>query len=36
TSSYAFDPQGRLRLLIRHGDTPENIAADLKRLLAGK
>lgn len=36
TSSYAFDPQGRLRLLIRHGDTPENIAADLKLLLAGK
>ena len=36
TGSYAFDPQGRLRLLLRHGETPANIAADLKLLLAGK
>lgn len=36
TGSYAFDPQGRLRLLIRHGETPDNVAADLKLLLAGK
>jgi len=36
TGSYAFDPQGRLRLLLRHGETPTNIAADLKLLLAGK
>ncbi len=36
TGSYAYDPQGRLRLLIRHGETPANIAADLKLLLAGK
>ena len=35
-SSYAFDPQGRLRLVIRHGETPEHIAADLRLLLAGK
>lgn len=35
-TSYAYDPQGRLRLLIRHGETPENIAADLRKLLAGK
>lgn len=35
-SSYAFDPQGRLRLTIRHGETPDRIAADLKLLLAGK
>lgn len=35
-SSYAFDPRGRLRLVIRHGETPENIAADLRLLLAGK
>lgn len=35
-SSYAFDPQGRLRLVIRHGETPDNIAADLRLLLAGK
>jgi protein SCO1/2 len=36
TSSYAFDPQGRLRLVIRYGETSENIAADLRLLLAGK
>jgi protein SCO1/2 len=36
TGSYAFDPQGRLRLLLRHGEAPANIAADLKLLLAGK
>jgi protein SCO1/2 len=35
-SSYAFDPQGRLRLVIRHGETPQNIADDLKLLLGGK
>ena len=35
-SSYAFDPSGKLRLLIRHGEQPANIAADLKLLLAGK
>ncbi len=36
TGSYAFDPQGRLRLLVRHGEKPDNIAADLRLLLAGK
>ncbi|HMW19010.1 MAG TPA: SCO family protein [Accumulibacter sp.] len=36
TGSYVFDPQGRLRLLIRHGETPENIAADVRQLLAGR
>jgi protein SCO1/2 len=35
-TSYAYDPQGRLRLLIRHGETPEHIADDLRKLLAGK
>jgi len=35
TGSYAFDPQGRLRLLLRHGETSANVAADLKLLLAG-
>lgn len=35
TGSYAFDPRGKLRLLLRHGEPPEKIAADLKRLLAG-
>lgn len=35
-SSYVFDPKGKLRLLLRYGETPANIAADLKRLLAGQ
>ena len=35
-TSYVFDPQGRLRLLIRHGETAENITADLRLLLADK
>lgn len=34
--SYAFDPEGRLRLYIKHGETPQHIADDLKLLLAGK
>lgn len=34
--SYVFDPQGRLRLYERHGDTPQAIADDLRLLLAGK
>jgi protein SCO1/2 len=32
-TSYAYDPGSRLRLLIRHGETPEHIAADLRLLL---
>lgn len=36
TGSFAFDPQGRIRLLLRHGEDPANVAADLKLLLAGK
>ncbi|MDP2824158.1 MAG: SCO family protein [Sulfuritalea sp.] len=36
TGSYAFDPQGKLRLLLRHGETPKNVAADLKLLLSEK
>ena len=35
-ASYAIDPQGHLRLYIKHGETPEQIAADIKLLLAGK
>lgn len=35
-TSYAFDPQGRIRLLVRHGETPQNLADDLHRLLAGQ
>jgi protein SCO1/2 len=33
--NYVFDPQGRLRLIVRHGTAAEPIAADLHRLLAG-
>ncbi|HYD93781.1 MAG TPA: SCO family protein [Noviherbaspirillum sp.] len=32
--SYVFDPQGRLRLFVRHGQGPEPIAHDLKLLLS--
>ncbi len=32
--SYIFDPQGRLRLFVRHGQGPEPIAHDLKLLLS--
>lgn len=34
--SYVFDPQGRIRLFIRHGQGIEPIVHDLKILLAGK
>ncbi len=36
TGTYVFDPQGRLRLFVKHGETPERIAQDLRLLLAGK
>ncbi len=32
-SLYVADPSGRLRLLIKHNASPEDIAADLKQLL---
>ena len=31
--SYAFDPQGRLRLYIKHAQGPQTLAHDLKELL---
>jgi len=31
--SYAFDPEGRLRLYIKHAQGPETVAHDLKELL---
>lgn len=31
--SYVFDPQGRVRLFVRHGDGGANLAADLRALL---
>ena len=34
--SYVFDPQGRLRLYVRHGAPAADIAADLRLLLAAK
>lgn len=34
--SYVYDPQGRLRLYVKHGEKPELIAKDLKLLIAGK
>jgi protein SCO1/2 len=34
--SYVFDPKGRLRLYVGQADKPENVAADLKRLLTGE
>lgn len=33
--SYTYDPQGRLRLLVRPGPTPQQIAADWRSLLNG-
>ena len=34
--TYAFDPQGRLRLAIRHEQTAESVAADVRLLLASR
>lgn len=34
--SYVFDPQGRLRLYVRHGAAAADIAADIELLLSGK
>lgn len=34
--TYVFDPEGRLRLYVKHGEDPQVIAADLRALLAGK
>lgn len=36
SGSYVYDPQGRIRLYINHGETPQRIADDLKLLLDGK
>jgi protein SCO1 len=36
TGSYVFDAKGKLRLLVKHGEAPANVAADLKLLLAEK
>lgn len=34
--TYVFDPQGRVRLYVRHGEPAASIAADLRLLLAGR
>ncbi len=34
--SYVFDPKGKLRLYLKHSDTSDAIAQDLRRLLAGE
>ena len=34
--SYAFDPQGRLRLFVRHGQQLDWLVSDIKLLLAGR
>ncbi len=36
TGTYVFDPQGHLRLYVKHAEKPELIAADIRKLLAGK
>ena len=36
TGTYVFDPKGRLRLYVKHGEKPELVAADIRKLLAGK
>jgi protein SCO1/2 len=33
--TYVFDPRGRLRLYVRHGQSAEAIAADIRTLLEG-
>ena len=33
--SYVFDPQGRIRLFVRHGQQGDGLLNDLKQLLAG-
>jgi protein SCO1/2 len=35
SGSYVFDPEGRLRLLVRQGSVP-NLVADLKTLLSAR
>ena len=34
--TYLFDPAGRLRLYVRHGEAPDNLAADIRTLLAAR
>lgn len=34
-ATYAYDPQGRLRLFIRYGSDPKEVASDIRQLLDG-
>lgn len=34
--TYVFDPSGRLRLYVKHGETADRIAADIRILLSGR
>ena len=36
TGTYVFDPAGRVRLYVKHGETADNIVADIRSLLAKK
>lgn len=36
TGTYVFDPRGHLRLYVKHGEKPEQIVGDIRKLLAGK
>lgn len=34
--TYVFDPAGKVRLYVKHGETADRIASDLRQLLAGR
>lgn len=34
--TYVYDPEGRLRLYVKHGEAAENVAEDFRQLLAGR
>lgn len=34
--TYVFDPSGKLRLYVKHGESADNISADLRALLDGR
>lgn len=34
--TYVYDPQGRLRLYVAHGEEPAKVAGDIRQLLQGK
>ena len=34
--TYVFDPSGKLRLYVKHGESADNISADIRALLDGR